>query len=144
MSPTEVLLVEDNPGDIRLVEEAFSETDAEATLQVATDGVEAIEMLSRRRDAGADSLPDLVLLDLNLPRMDGFEVLDGVNDDLALSCLLVLVLTSSDDRDDVAECYDRAANAYLTKPTAPDEFIALVQAIVAFWVKCARLPPASA
>lgn len=140
--PIEVLLVEDNPGDVRLVEEAFTVLDTEPTLKVASNGAEAIELLSYRQNDGSGSLPNLVLLDLNLPRMDGFDVLDAIESDLELGRLPVLVLTSSESTEDVRECYRRGANAYLTKPVAPDEFDELVRTIESFWVECVLLPSA--
>lgn len=140
-SSIEVLLVEDNPGDARLVEEAFAAVDSDPTWEMATDGSEAVDLLIRRCEDGAETLPDLVLLDLNLPRMDGFEVLDAIGGDPTLDRLPVLVLTSSRAAEDVRECYDRAANAYLTKPISPDEFDEIARSIEAFWVECAELPP---
>ena len=139
--PIDILLVEDNPGDVRLVQEAFSTaSDLETKFTVFSDGVSAVEYLSDPSLAD-DQYPLLLLLDLNLPRMDGFEVLEAIQDDPGLSRLPVLVLTSSTDEDDVADCYERAANAYLTKPNGPDEFDALVEAVEHFWFETVRLPP---
>ena len=139
--PIDILLVEDNPGDVRLVEEAFSTaSDFETNFTVFSDGVSAVEYLSEPSPVD-DEYPLLLLLDLNLPRMDGFEVLEAIRDDPGLSRLPVLVLTSSTDEDDVADCYERAANAYLTKPNGPDEFDALVEAVEHFWFETVRLPP---
>lgn len=137
----DVLLVEDNPGDVRLVQEAFDAVDRETRLRVATDGVEALEMLSRRRDSNTESLPDLVLLDLNLPRMDGNEVLEAIRHDPAISHLPVLILSSSAASDDVRRSYEGFANAYLTKPIDPEEFVTLIQSIETFWGDLVRLPP---
>lgn len=137
----DVLLVEDNPGDVRLVQEAFDAVDRETRLRVASDGVEALEMLSRRQDSATESLPDLVLLDLNLPRMDGNEVLEAIRHDPAISHLPVLILSSSTASDDVRQSYERFANAYLTKPIDPGEFVTLVKSIETFWGDRVQLPP---
>ncbi|MXV64305.1 response regulator [Natronorubrum sp. JWXQ-INN-674] len=140
--PIEILLVEDNPGDVRLTEEAFKELPSETTIHVATDGDEALEFLSgKRSDDASASLPDLVLLDLNLPRMGGLEFLDTIQDDPKLTRMPVLVLTSSNAIEDVLESYELAANAYLTKPTDPDEYASMVEAVADFWFQRAALPP---
>ncbi|WP_170872007.1 response regulator [Natronorubrum daqingense] len=138
-----ILLVEDNPGDVRLIEEAFKETVTETRFHTVTDGYPALERL---RDHQQDpSLPtiDLVLLDLNLPRLGGFDVLERLEDDPDLSAPPVLVLTSSETIDDISKSYDLSANAYLTKPSSPDEFAELGHAIEAFWFEQAELPPLS-
>ena len=140
--PVEILLVEDNPGDVRLVEVALRDLSIDTELDVATDGTQALETLSRRlRD---DSIPDLVLLDLNLPRMGGFEFLEEVQDQSALARIPILVLTSSNACEDVVESYERAANAYLTKPTDPDEYIEMVETVADFWFEQVALPPTHA
>lgn len=136
-TPPDVLLVEDNPGDVRLVQEAFREAEFEVGLHTATDGVEATEFL---RDEGSPC-PDLVLLDLNLPRKDGFDVLGEMKDDPELGQLPVLVLTSSTAREDVISSYERHANAYLTKPDNPESFVDLVRTVEEFWIERVRLPP---
>lgn len=138
---TEILLVEDNPGDARLVEEAFKQADVTVELQLVTDGLEAIEELSHRRKE-PKLLPDLVLLDLNLPRMDGIDFLGAVRDDPALSHLPILGLTNSTDNRDVIRCYAKSANAYLTKPESPDELVSLADAVVSFWFNRAKRPTA--
>ncbi|MFC4543638.1 response regulator [Halosolutus amylolyticus] len=137
----DVLLVEDNPGDVRLTQEAFNAVTADISLHVTTDGLEALDCLSRLLEDPSASLPDLVLLDLNLPRMGGFEFLENVRSDSDLANLPVLVLTSSEATEDVRESYDRCANAYLTKPTDPDEFVTIAEAVVNFWFEQAALPP---
>lgn len=142
--PTDVLLVEDNPGDVRLVQEALEMVSDEIQLHRASDGAEAMEFLSDRQADDEASVPDLILLDLNTPRMDGFEVLDALKDDSDLATLPVIVLTSSDAEADIAESYDRCANAYLTKPDTHDEFVALARALDEFWVGAAQLPPVPA
>lgn len=137
----EILLVEDNPGDVRLTQEAFKGLSTETTIHVAIDGDEALEFLSRRRDADSDSVPDIVLLDLNLPRMGGLEFLEAIQEEPELARTPVLVLTSSNAIEDVLESYELAANAYLTKPTDPDEYAAMVEAVAEFWFQRAALPP---
>ena len=140
--PVEILLVEDNPGDVRLVEVALRELSTDTELDVATDGNQALETLSGGlRD---ESVPDLVLLDLNLPRMGGFEFLDEIQDQPALARIPILVLTSSNACEDVAESYERAANAYLTKPTDPAEYIEMVETVADFWFDRVALPPTCA
>lgn len=137
----EVLLVEDNPGDVRLVREAFAATEGDHTLRAVTTGEDATEFLERRvRDADG-AIPDLVLLDLNLPGTDGGTVLERIRDSPELRRLPVIVLTSSDASEDVEVCYRRAANAYLTKPIAPDELVSMIRSVESFWFDHARLPP---
>ncbi|WP_137290143.1 response regulator [Natronorubrum halophilum] len=139
--PIEILLVEDNPGDVRLTQEAFKQLSTETIIHVAIDGDEAFDFLSSRYDSDTELVPDLVLLDLNLPRMGGLEFLETVQDDPNLSRVPVLVLTSSNAIEDVLESYELAANAYLTKPTDPDEYAAMVEAVADFWFQRAALPP---
>lgn len=134
----DILLVEDNPGDVRLTQEAFKVTDRTVSLQTVSSGDGAVEFF---QETSADSLPDLVLLDLNLPGRDGCGVLEAIRDDPQLKPLPVIVLTSSETDEDVARCYEARANAYLTKPTSPDEFISLASTLERFWVEQARLPP---
>ena len=134
----DVLLVEDNPGDIRLTREAFKSAEQEIALQSVTNGDDAVEFL---RESADNELPDLSLLDLNLPGRDGCEILEVIRDDPRLKPLPVLMLTSSEAEEDVARCYDARANAYLTKPTDPAEFISLLDVFEGFWVEQARLPP---
>ncbi|WP_436344007.1 response regulator [Natronorubrum sp. FCH18a] len=142
--PVDILLVEDNPRDIRLTHEAFKEADLDTSLQAVRDGHEALEFLFQQGEYEAASYPDLVLLDLNLPRKDGHQVLKEIRDDSELSPLPVLVLTSSEAEEDIRESYELAANAYLTKPSNPDEFVSLAQAVANFWLKSVQLPPVSA
>ncbi|WP_436923996.1 response regulator [Halosimplex amylolyticum] len=139
--PADILLVEDNPGDVRLTQEAFKEGQICNTLHVVTDGVEALDFL-HRRDAHADApRPDIVLLDLNLPRKNGDEVLDEIRADSTLERLPVVILTSSSAEEDVVQSYELQANAYLTKPVDPTEFIETVRSIQEFWLSVVRLPP---
>lgn len=139
--PPDILLIEDNPGDVRLTQEAFREASFDAELHVATDGVEAMRFL--KQDEGYESVPrpDLVLLDLNLPRKDGFDVLVEIRDDPELDRLPVVVLTSSEDTEDVRRSYEQQVNAYLTKPSDPGEFVDTVRAVEEFWFEQVELPP---
>lgn len=136
-----ILLVEDNPGDVRLIEEALNSTERETELQIATDGDEAVELLTRQAREAPSDLPDLVFLDLNLPGRDGCAVLDAIRDRDRLRTLPVIMLTSSRNTDDVARCYNATANAYLTKPTAPADYRSLMEAVERFWFERAHLPP---
>ncbi|RKD85238.1 response regulator [Halopiger aswanensis] len=133
----QILLVEDNPGDVRLIREAFRDAEFHAVIHTAIDGVEAIEFLTDEESP----CPDLVLLDLNLPRKDGFDVLEEIRNDPELQRVPVLVLTSSTAREDVVSSYEEQANAYLTKPNNPEEFMELAQAVEEFWIDHVRLPP---
>jgi CheY-like chemotaxis protein len=136
-----ILLVEDNPGDIRLTEEAFAQGQIANGLHVVTDGVEAMEFLHQRGEYTDAPRPDLVLLDLNLPRKDGEEVLAEIREDPDLESLPVVILTSSEAHEDIMSCYENRANAYLTKPVDPEEFIEVVHSIQDFWLSVVRLPP---
>jgi len=131
--PIDVLLVEDNPGDVRLTREAFQDGRINNTLHVVTDGEEALEFLFRRGEYGDAPCPHLVLLDLNLPRIDGQEVLEEMRDDPELKRIPVVILTSSESEQDVVRSYELQANAYLTKPVDPDEFTDLVRSFEEFW-----------
>ena len=138
--PVEILLVEDNPGDVRLTREALREGKVHNVLHVARDGVEALRFL-RREDEYADAVrPDLILLDLNLPRKDGREVLQDVKADPALRNIPVVVLTSSQAEQDIARAYDLHANCYVTKPVDLDQFIHVVRTIEDFWFTIVKLP----
>jgi CheY-like chemotaxis protein len=139
----DVLLVEDDPGDVLLIEEAFEFNKVRNTLNVVADGVEALEFL-RREGRHADApRPGLILLDLNLPRKDGREVLAEVKDDASLRAIPVVVLTTSKAEEDVLRSYDLHANAYVTKPVDFDRFIEVVRQIDEFFVSVVRLPGAS-
>ena len=141
--PIDVLLVEDNPGDVRLTREAFETTDAETRLHVVRDGDAAVERLTRRDGDDPAASPDLALIDLNLPGRGGCEVLEAIRDDSELDRLPVIMLTGSEESDDVAQCYDADANAYLSKPSDPDEFIGLIAALEGFWFEQVHLPSVS-
>ena len=139
--PTDILLVEDNPGDVRLTKEAFREGHIANNIHVATDGVEALDFLHRREQYADAPCPDIVLLDLNLPRKNGDEVLAEMNDDPDLPSVPVVILTSSGAEEDVVRSYDLNANAYLMKPVDPDEFVDTVRSFQEFWLSIVRLPP---
>ncbi|MFC4439468.1 MULTISPECIES: response regulator [Natrialbaceae] len=140
----DVVLVEDNPGDVRLIQEAFGESEGDHTLHVATTADDALELLNERARDPDKSAPDLVLLDLNLPGKDGYDVLETIRDDAALRRLPVIVLTSSKATDDIVRCYRAQANAYLTKPIETSKLVSMVHAIERFWFDHASLPPESA
>ncbi|WP_254861640.1 response regulator [Halovivax gelatinilyticus] len=136
-----ILLVEDNPGDVRLTREALAEGEIDASLDVVTDGVSALEYLRQRGEYADVEPPALVLLDLNLPRKSGDEVLAEIREDPDRSRLPVIVLTSSNADEDVARSYDLSANAYLTKPIDADHFVEAIRAMERFWLRDVHLPP---
>ena len=136
----EILLVEDNPGDARLTLEAFKEGKVINNLSVVSNGVDALAYLRRDGQYANASVPDLVLLDLNLPKMDGREVLAAIKDDAELKSIPVVVLTTSASQDDVARAYGHHANCYITKPVDLDQFLRVVQSIESFWLSLVRLP----
>ncbi len=138
--PIEVLLVEDNAGDVRLTQEAFRDANPSVHLHVASDGVEAMAFLRREGVHGQAPRPDLVLLDLNLPRMDGREVLAHIKEDNGLKTIPTVILTTSDAEADIAKSYQLQANCYLTKPVQLGAFESLVKSINDFWLTKARLP----
>lgn len=135
-----LLLVEDNPGDVRLVQEALHEAKVLNHLTVAMDGVEALEALRQQGKFADTPRPDLLLLDLNLPRKDGRAVLAEVKADPKLMRLPVVIMTSSTAEEDIVRAYDLHANAYVTKPLDFDQFIEVVHAIEAFWLQAVKLP----
>ena len=138
--PVEILLVEDNPGDVRLTQEVLKEGRIHNTLNVVGDGVEALDFL-HRRGVHADAKPqDLILLDLNLPKMNGREVLAEIKKDATLKQIPVVVLTTSSAEQDVLSAYDLHANCYITKPVDLDQFVRVVQSIEDFWLSIVRLP----
>ena len=140
--PVEILLVEDNPGDVRLTREALREGKVRNNLNVVGDGVEALAYL-RRQGKYADAVrPDLILLDLNLPRKDGREVLAEVKEDPELRHIPVVVLTSSQAEQDIARAYDLHANCYVSKPVDLDQFVTVVKSVNDFWFTIVKLPPA--
>jgi CheY-like chemotaxis protein len=138
--PIEVLLVEDDPGDVLLIREAFEDNKVANSLHVVADGVEALAFMRREGVHAEAPRPDLVLLDLNLPRKDGREVLAEVKSDAALRTIPVVVLTTSQAEEDVLRSYDLHANAYVTKPVDFDRFIGVVRQIDQFFVSVVKLP----
>ena len=139
--PVEILLVEDNPGDVRLTREALREGKVRNNLYVVSDGVEALEFLRRQGQHTDAARPDLILLDLNLPRKDGREVLQDIKSDPALRHIPVVVLTSSQADQDIIRAYDLHANCYVTKPVDFEQFIHVVRTIENFWFSIVKLPP---
>ncbi len=139
--PVDILLVEDNPGDVRLTEEALKEGKVLNKLHIARDGVEAMAFL-RRQDKYADAVrPDLILLDLNLPKKDGREVLAEIKTDEGLKRIPVVILTTSGAEEDIIKTYDYHANCYITKPIDLDQLINVVKSIEDFWLSLVKLPP---
>ena len=138
--PIQVLLVEDSPGDIRLTKEAFREANMSIQLYVATDGVEAMTFLRQEPPYVDAPRPDLILLDLNLPKMDGREVLAHIKADESLKTIPTVILTTSEAEADIVKSYQLQANTYLTKPVQLDAFQSLVKSINDFWLIKAKLP----
>jgi len=138
--PIEVLLVEDSPGDVRLTKDAFRDANPEIQLHVATDGLEAMSFLNRDEDNLNSPRPDFILLDLNLPRMDGREVLTRIKSDDNLKTIPTIILTTSEAEADIVRSYQLQANCYLSKPVHLDEFEAVVRSINDFWLTRAKLP----
>ncbi len=136
-----VLLVEDSPGDVRLTREAFREVNESVYLHVATDGVEAMAFLNHQGDYAGSVRPDLILLDLNLPRMNGLQVLARIKEDDNLKMIPVVILTTSDAEADILESYQSQANCFLRKPVQFENFESLVKTINEFWLSKVKLPP---
>ncbi|MFB8752557.1 response regulator [Streptomyces parvulus] len=139
-TPIDVLLVEDDPGDELMTREAFEDNKIGNTLHVVRDGEEALDFLYRRGDHAGAPRPDLILLDLNLPKYDGRQVLEQIKSDSELSDIPVVVLTTSAAEEDILRSYKLHANAYVTKPVDLDQFIAAVRQIDDFFVQVVRLP----
>jgi CheY-like chemotaxis protein len=138
--PIEVLLVEDSPGDVRLTQEAFREANTSIHLHVATDGVEAMAFLRREGAHAKAPRPDFILLDLNLPRMDGREVLAEIKQDKGLQTIPTVILTTSESEADIVKSYQLHANCYLSKPVQLTAFEILVKSISNFWLSDVKLP----
>lgn len=138
--PVEILLIEDNSGDVLLTKEAFEEIDFKDYLVVANDGEDALDYLYKREPYANVETPDLILLDLNLPRKDGREVLEIIKSDDKLKSIPVIVLTTSQSERDIKICYDLHANCFITKPVDFEEFLTIVRYIVDFWIKLVKLP----
>lgn len=138
--PKEILLIEDNPGDVLLTREAFAEVDIVNNLSVCEDGEDAIRYLHRDGEYADRPTPDLVVLDLNLPKRDGREVLAELKSNEELKRIPVVVLTTSNSPEDIAAAYDLHANCYITKPVQLDDFTEVVKSLKSFWLKVVTLP----
>ncbi|MBE9005033.1 response regulator [Fortiea sp. LEGE XX443] len=139
--PIEVLLVEDNPGDAELTRIALQDSKISVNLNIVEDGVEAMAFLRKQDNYARKPHPDIVLLDLNLPRKDGREVLAEIKSDNNLKRIPVVVLTTSQSEEDILKAYNLAANCYITKPVDFDQFVKIVQSIENFWFAIVKLPP---
>jgi CheY-like chemotaxis protein len=139
--PVEVLLVEDDPGDVLLTEETLLASKIRTNLHVAGDGVEALAFLRREGAYAAVPRPDLILLDLNMPRKDGREVLADIKEDPDLKTIPVAVLTTSSQDEDILKSYQLHANCYITKPVGLEQFATVVQTLEDFWFAIVKLPP---
>lgn len=139
--PIEILLVEDNPGDVRLAQEIFKEGKINNVMNVASNGEEALAYLHQEGRFRSMPRPDIILLDLNLPRKDGREVLASIKTDPNLRRIPVVILTTSQAETDLVQSYDLHANCYIVKPVDLDQFIAVVKAIEGFWLQIVKLPP---
>jgi CheY-like chemotaxis protein len=141
--PIEILMVEDNPGDVRLTQEALREGKMRNNIHVLTDGVEALAYLRRQGRYANASRPDVILLDLNLPKKDGREVLAEIKVDPNLLRIPVVILTSSEAEEDILKAYNLHANAYVAKPVGLEQFMAVVRQIEGFWLEIVKLPDES-
>lgn len=140
MKPIHILLVEDNEGDILLTTEALNEGKIRNTISVAKDGWEAIQFLEKKGKYGGEQTPDLILLDVNLPKMNGHEVLSSIRSNEKLACIPVVMLTTSSSEKDVLQSYQNHANCYITKPVDVDDFLKVVLSIQDFWISIVQLP----
>jgi two-component system, chemotaxis family, response regulator Rcp1 len=141
IAPLEILLVEDNPGDVRLTREALKDGKVWTSLHVVENGQEALDFLYRRGKYSEAPRPDLILLDLNLPKKDGREVLETIKTDNTLHLIPVVILTTSQAEEDLLKAYNLNANCYITKPVDFDQFIRIVRTIEEFWLTVVTLPP---
>jgi|SRR5271157_1059781 len=135
-----ILLVEDNPDHVLLVQEAFEEAKSTSTIHIVEDGLEALKFLNRDNPYETAPCPDLILLDLNLPRKDGRELLRDLKQDGGLSAIPVIVFTSSSAQQDIDMCYSLHANCYITKPVGFDQYVEIMQMIEEFWFSTIKLP----
>ncbi|MGH8606849.1 MAG: response regulator [Gammaproteobacteria bacterium] len=142
--PIEILLVEDNPGDVRLAQEALKEAKVHNVLHVVGDGTEALAFLRHEKPYADKRQPDLILLDLNLPKLSGREVLGEIKRDRLLKRIPVVVLTTSEAEEDILKSYDLHANCYIVKPVDFNQFIRVVRGIEDFWLEVVKLPTAGA
>lgn len=138
--PSVILLVEDNPGDVRLISEAIKEIRATIIIRTAKDGIEAINFLRQEEPYTGEKRPDLILLDLSLPRKSGREVLSDIKTDPNLKQIPVVVFTASDAKNDISRCYDLNANSYIRKPANIEKFITVTKFIHRYWLDIAQLP----
>jgi len=141
LRPVEILLIEDNPGDVRLTKEALKEGKLINNLHVSEDGVEALAYLKKIGNFKNEPTPDLILLDLNLPKKDGRELLAEIKEDKHFKHIPVVVLTTSKAEADIIKSYESHANCYITKPVDMNQFIKIVQSIEFFWFSIVKLPP---
>lgn len=139
--PIEILMVEDNPSDVRLTVEAFKDAKVRNKMHVTVDGEDAMAFLLREGKYSEAPKPDLILLDLNLPKKNGREVLAAIKADPNLKRIPVVILTTSDDEKDIMTAYDLHVNAYVKKPVDLDQFIKIVEAVEDFWLTVVKLPP---
>jgi len=139
--PIEILLVEDNPGDVRLTVESLKEAKVLNNLSIARDGVEAMAFLRRDGAYASAPKPNLILLDLNLPKKDGYEALAEIKQDPRLKLIPVVIVTSSDAERDIVGSYELHANAYVVKPSSFEQFINVIRSVESFWLSVAKLPP---
>jgi CheY-like chemotaxis protein len=140
MSTIQILLVEDNEGDILLTLEAFKEIKAKNNIAVVKNGEEAIEFLKKQGQYAESVMPNLILLDINMPKLNGIEVLDFIKKDDKLKKIPVVMLTTSSSESDISACYEKSANCFITKPLDFGNFLSVVEAIESFWFKVAQLP----
>lgn len=138
--PIEILLVEDNAGDVRLTVEAFRDAKVRNNMAVVRDGVEAMQYLRQEGEFSDNERPDVILLDLNLPRMDGREVLAKLKKDPSLKNIPVVILTTSEAESDILQAYELHANCYITKPVDLEQFVTVVKSIEEFWFEIVKLP----
>lgn len=138
--PIEILLVEDNAGDVRLTVEAFRDAKVRNNMAVVRDGVEAMQYLRQEGEFSDNKRPDVILLDLNLPRMDGREVLAKLKKDPSLKNIPVVILTTSEAESDILQAYELHANCFITKPVDLEQFVTVVKSIEEFWFEIVKLP----
>lgn len=138
--PIDILLIEDNLGDVRLTQEAFSESNLWVDFHVVVDGVEALEFLTRTGKFSKENRPDLIFLDLNLPRKDGRQVLEEIKSDPELRAIPIIVITTSKAEEDIDQVYGLLANCYISKPIDFDQYAQVVKTIEAFWLNVVKLP----
>jgi len=140
MEKCNLLLVEDNQGDVRLVREALRESEMEFQVRVAGNGQDALRLLGFEKETKSESLPDVILLDLNLPRLSGRELLKILKQNPLYRKIPVLIFSSSQNEDDIEFCYQSRANCYISKPTGFDEYIQVIHKILEFWFESVTLP----